>query len=99
MTALSPKTRDHVGALFAASDAAAAELILVSRCGDQLPGMSGASPIALERIRFAALRLSRGRLPELSNAAALAERDWRDLLVAADFADDPQAHLRWTPNE
>jgi hypothetical protein len=29
--------------------------------------------------------------------AYLAKIDWRDLLSAADFADDPNAHSRWSP--
>lgn len=99
MTELSPRTRSHLEALFEPGDLAAAERILVSRCGARLPGMARASPLELERIRFAALRLSKGRLPDLAEAAALAETDWRDLLVAADFADDPAAHLRWTPSK
>jgi hypothetical protein len=95
---LSPKTASRVAALFAPADRDAVSAILVARCGDQLPGMLSTSPDPIERIRFAALRLSRGRLRELNHAVALAETDWRDLLVAAGFAEDPTAHLRWTPN-
>lgn len=98
VTSLSPKTRSHVAALFVPADIEAAELMLVTRCCGQLPGMVGASPDDFERICFAALRLSGGRLPELNDAVALAETDWRDLLVAAGFADDPAAHRRWVPN-
>lgn len=98
MTSLCPKTRSHVAALFVQADIEAAELMLVTRCGGQLPGMAGALPDDLERIRFAALRLSEGRLPDLNDAVTLAETDWRDLLVAAGFADDPAAHRRWVPN-
>ena len=97
--ALSPRTRRHVEALFDSSDVPAAELILVSRCGARLPGMSRATAVDLERIRFAALRLSKGRLADLADAVTLAETDWRDLLVAAGFADDATAHLDWTPDE
>jgi hypothetical protein len=50
--ALSPKTRSHVAALFCPGDVDAAELILVSRCGDQLPGVTLASADDLERIRI-----------------------------------------------
>lgn len=98
MVPLSPKTLSRVAALFVPAERDDASSILVSRCGDQLPGMAQASPHDLERIRFAALRLSRGRLRELKQAVALAETDWRDLLVAAGFAEDPTAHLRWTPH-
>jgi len=54
-------------------------------------------PVLLERIRSAAIRVSRGSMSELRDAVALAQLDWRDLLLAADFADDVHAHLRWMP--
>jgi hypothetical protein len=97
MIELSPKTRSHLATLFDPSDVRAAEAILVTRCGGQLPGMANASSEDLERIRFAALRVSNGRLRDLGAAVNLAQADWRDLLVAAGFADDPASHHRWTP--
>ena len=54
-------------------------------------------PVLLERVRSAAIRMSRGNMSDLREAVALAQLDWRDLLVAADFADDLEAHLRWMP--
>lgn len=95
---LTPKTRAHIAILFAPEDAAQAERLLVERCGAQLLGSSHASAEELERLHFAALRSSRGRLPELLRAIELAQKDWRDLLVVTDFAEDPGAHLRWRPN-
>src|SRR5262249_23491957 len=50
-----------------------------------------------ERLRFAALRLSHGDLRALDEAIALGRTDWRDLLMAADFGYDTQAHERWVP--
>jgi len=50
-----------------------------------------------DRIRLAALRLGDGDLAKLGSAIDLAKVDWRDLLVAAGFADDVQAHHRWMP--
>ena len=94
---LSHKTRTVVAALFDGEGAAAAERILVTRCGNGLPGMSRAAPIELERVWFAALRLSGGHLQKLEEAAMLAEKDWRDLLVAAGFAEDVDVHLHWVP--
>lgn len=64
------------------------------RCNAQLPSLG---LVNLERIRFAALRVRKGSLLLLSEALTLAEVDWRDLLVAAGFAEDPTAHLRWSP--
>ena len=46
---------------------------------------------------FAALKLSGGDLGELRSAIRLAKADWRDLLVAAGFAEDVGAHKRWLP--
>jgi hypothetical protein len=48
-------------------------------------------------VRFAALKLSEGRLDRLEEAIKLAQTDWRDLLVAAGFAHDVEAHLNWLP--
>jgi len=95
---LSPLTRQHVAALFAPADVAAAEELLHSECAENLPLPPGRpTPVGLERVRFAALRLSEGSLSRLIDAIALAQTDWRDLLVAADFADDAYAHLDWRP--
>jgi hypothetical protein len=94
---LSTRTRAHVHALFRSSDVETAESVLVSDCADNLPLLERSSPYDLERVRFAALRLSGGRLDGLGKAVGLAQADWRDLLVATDFASDPQAHLRWLP--
>jgi hypothetical protein len=49
-----------------------------------------------ERLRFAALRLSRGDLTGLADAIKLGNTDWRDLLMAADFGD-VDAHSVWVP--
>ena len=53
----------------------------------------GGSP----RIEFAAVRYSAGDLACLREAIELGRIDWRDLLVAAEFADDLHAHERWLP--
>ncbi len=40
-----------------------------------------------ERVHAAVIRVAQGRLDSLDDALSLARLDWRDLLVAADFAD------------
>ena len=77
-------------ALFAASDLHVA-MELLAGCA-----VSDSAPL-LERIRSAALRASGGVVAELREALALAALDWRDLLVAAEFAEDVGAHVRWVP--
>lgn len=49
-----------------------------------------------ERCCLAALKISDGKLTALEGAAELARRDFRDLLMAADFGT-LQAHLDWQP--
>lgn len=97
MVPLTPRTRHHLDALFSPADRAAAARLLEEECADDLPGCEGTSAEELERIRFAALKLSRGNLTKLGEWVASAQADWRDLLVAAGFADDTRAHLRWRP--
>ena len=49
----------------------------------------------VDRIVFAMIRLSGGRLGRLENTAIpLFRQDWRDLLVAADFAEDIHTHTK-----
>ena len=65
-----------------------------SRCPARESAAAG-----LERIRFAALKLSNGDLGELRQAVQIAGIDWRDVLVAAGFGHDLRAHERWFPAE
>jgi hypothetical protein len=52
-----------------------------------------------ERFQFAALKLGKGKLDKPDRAVTLAKRDWRDLLVAAGFAEDISAHMSWLPEQ
>jgi hypothetical protein len=97
MVELSPRTKHHVTALFGSSDCAEAERLLASECAENLPLVRNPTPSGLERLRFAAIRLSGGSLPRLRDAIELAKTDWRDLLVASDFAHDVGAPERWQP--
>lgn len=94
---LSPSTVSRLSALFVGPDRDEAERLLVQHCGNRLPFCEDSDAASLERIRFAALKLSDGDLPALRSAVDLANTDWRDLLVAAEFADDPNAHQSWFP--
>lgn len=94
---LSDETRKRMEHLFAGEDRARAEELLVEECGDNLPFCEQQDEHGLERIRFAALKRSGGTLEGLLAAVVLAQVDWRDLLIAAGFENDVQAHLRWDP--
>ena len=85
MKPISPTTKQHLDVLFSVDDRPAAERALLGWSEDS------------ERLCFAALRLSHGDLRALDEAITLGRTDWRDLLVAADFADDVHAHEAWVP--
>ena len=97
MVPLSAGTAERLGRLFAGDDAQTATTLLENECAENLPFYRGIDPFGLERVRFAALRVSGGRIPGLRDAISLAKTDWRDLLIAARFAHDPSAHERWWP--
>ena len=89
--------RKRLDALFAEADRPEAERLLVEECGRNLPFCEKSRPKDLERIRFAALKLSEGGLDALIDAVRLAKEDWRDLLVASGFAHNVTAHRAWMP--
>ena len=95
--ALSPETERRVAALFAEKTRSEVRALLVNECGNNLPFCQDLDEFRLERIRFAALKLSGGDPQKLKRAIRMAKRDWRDLLMAAGFAHDVTAHERWLP--
>lgn len=97
MVPLSPRTKQLLAALFRPAEQEYAAVLLVKRCGNNLPFFEAATPEGLERVRFAVLKLSEGDLDQMRECVQLAETDWRDLLVDAGFADDSEAHLTWWP--
>lgn len=96
-TRLSPKTVDHIDALFTPQFREEVAELLSHQCGNNLPFCEKSDEFQLERVRFAALKLRRGDLRELQKAVELAQTDWRDLLMAAGFGHDVNAHRRWSP--
>ena len=92
---LSRDTQIVVDRLFPSADRDAARVLLEEQCADNLPCLESLDPVGLERYRFAALRVSGGDLGKLHEAVALAKLDWRDLLMAADFGHDANAHRTW----
>jgi len=97
MLRLSDPTTARVRASFASDEQEAAVRLLEEDCGANLPFCESAMPKSAERIRFAALKLSRGDLGELRSIIEHAKIDWRDVLVWAGFGGDVEAHRRWWP--
>jgi hypothetical protein len=97
--ALSPVTERRVAALFGEKIKAEACALLIDECGNNLPFCQDLDEFKLERIRFAALKLSGGDIDRLKRAIHVAKHDWRDLLMAAGFAHEVTAHERWFPDK
>ena len=95
MKELSEETWELVQKIFAPEQHQAVARLLTKECGDHLPFLAEFDSYQLERFRYAALKLSRGRLSDLQKAVAIANQDWRDLLVAAGFANSLDEHKRW----
>lgn len=92
---LSLQTLQLLEAIFDREDVAEASQWLEEECGNNLPFCKEDDEHKMERIRFAALKLSQGDLQKLLRAIELAQRDWRDVLVAADFGNQLDAHVVW----
>jgi hypothetical protein len=96
MIELSRAARDRIVAMFGEDDVAPAERLL--ECSADSPFLlSAVSRQGADRLLFAMIRLSDGSLERLRDAIALFRRDWRDLLVASEFARDIYAHEKWRP--
>jgi hypothetical protein len=95
MAVLSEATWERVRQLFPPEQHEAVARILETECGNNLPFSEKETSCGLERLRFAALKLSKGNMENLCRAVNLAKRDWRDLLVAAGFAHSVDAHKHW----
>jgi hypothetical protein len=94
---VSSDTRRRIHALFPRNDWDAVEQMLLTQCGDNLPLVDSTYVELTERIRYAVLKLSKGRVSELEQQIALAALDWRDTLMAAEFGHSVTAHKSWMP--
>jgi hypothetical protein len=95
---LSPETKRRVELLFPPKDQLNAAGLLDLLCGYRIPGFKRATEEDVERVRFAALKLSEGDLGKLKRAIDLAHVDFRDLLMNAGFGE-VEAHKEWWPEK
>ena len=95
MIELSEKTIDRINSLFSAKQRKQVEQLLKIECGDNIPFCRNNDKYEMERIRFAVLKLSEGNIEKLNQVLELAKIDWRDLLIAAGFGEDIEAHNKW----
>jgi len=96
---LSPNTYSRMDLLFPVHQRREVEQLLIEECGNNLPFLENLDAFQLERFRFAVLKISDGNMDALYEAISLAQRDWRDVLVAAGFGHDPRAHEHWLPEQ
>jgi hypothetical protein len=96
---LTDATVERLRFLFGEDTQAEAASLLERECSNNLPLLESAGPAELERFHFAALKVSRGNIERLRSAIELANQDWRDLLLAAGFANSSEAHLWWQPRK
>jgi hypothetical protein len=94
---LSTETEKRISLLFPPNERQLVRTVLFEECGNNLPLLENLDERKLERFQFAALKLSEGKLDKLNDAIALAKADWRDLLMAAGFGEDIDAHKSWLP--
>ena len=92
---LSPRTRELVEKIFNPTQVAEAVQWLEDECGNNIPSCDKHDEYQMERIRFAAIKLSKGNMKKLLAAIDEARMDWRDLFMAADFGHDVSAHEQW----
>jgi len=96
---LSLEAERRIDTLFPHDQREQVRILLKEECGDNLPLLpKGRDEAYYDRFRFAALKLSGGDMERLQKAVELANLDWRDLLVAAGFANDTKAHQSWFPD-
>ncbi|MGA7795939.1 MAG: hypothetical protein WCA19_23145 [Candidatus Acidiferrales bacterium] len=95
---MSPETEKRVVLLFPPDQQERVRAILLEECGNNLPFLQNLDGVAMERFRFAALKLSHGDLAALRKAVDLAKTDWRDLLNAANF-QALNSHESWLPEK
>jgi hypothetical protein len=70
---------------------------LSNHCAASLPGVGDSAEWMelVDRVQLAALRGSGWDMARIRANVALANVDWRDLLVAAGFGQSLSAHIAW----
>jgi len=94
---LTPFVTSILQQTFAQPQWAAVTEMLDSECSGNLPLIESQGTNGIERVQCAALKISSGSMQRLAQAISQAQVDWRDVLVAAGFANDATVHLQWKP--
>jgi hypothetical protein len=92
---LSPLVQHHIDRLFPAGQRADVLHLLIESCGPKTLYRKMDWSAILERVQCAILRLSNGKMENLHKAIELYHADWNELLCAANFEKDVNAHKVW----
>ncbi len=92
---LSEECEKRVELLFEPAHRETVRTSLVRDCGNNL--WPDANAADMDRLRFAVLKLSRGRLDRFNRAVEAERTDWRDVLWWAGFGNRPEKHKSWLP--
>lgn len=95
MVELTKETIQLINKIFPESNRAEVIELLKYDCSDNLPLFKGATSERLERVRFAAIKMSEGQMDKLYYAVNLAQVDWRDLLMLTGCGNDVNLHEIW----
>ncbi len=95
MKNLSDRTWQIVQKMFPPDQHEEVGQLLTTECGNNLPGFHDADEEQLERIRFAVLKVAKGRLDELPLVIIGAQEDWRNTLMGAEFGYSVTEHSTW----
>ena len=93
MHPLHPNVIAVITNLFAPDEHKAITKILIEECNAKK--LYASSEKGVERIQLAVLKLSNGDIDKFLAAVELAQLDWRDVLVAAGFGNNLDAHSKW----
>jgi len=93
---ISTGTEERIIRMFAPEDQQRVRKILLDDVGNNLPFCH--DPQEMDRIRFAVLKIAKGRIDKLEKAVDLLKTDWRDVLAGAGFAWNPTKHKSWMPH-
>ena len=92
---LSRLTLAVITRLFAQPEQEAVRTMLTRDCGGGLPLTDRWGEPQFERLWLAVLQISGGDITRVRETIALAQVDWRDVLVGAGFGHSLEAHRRW----
>ncbi len=95
---LTPDAEERIESMFEPEQRETVRRMLIEECGNNLLFCEDLNAEALDRCTFDVLKLSGGDMEKLKKAVALAKQDWRDLLIAAGFANDV-TQRRWVPEK